>query len=306
MGLSILGWCCSILYCTDAGLSFLDVVDFYINFVMILVGFFEAFGAGWCYDILGQFESLGRPVVLSFMVGNFGAVLVACGLWFGLKENAVLGGFLGLILVYLVGVAVTWHFLKELLASDTDNRWTSMKSLWWEVYFGNVVALRDRIQEYVGAVPFLWCLLIKHFIPHLLIVLFINLAQSKNVDGDPVMGNYGGYPTWPYQVLGILSFAFTLFIFLVGLVFPKLYAPLALPQTKEAQMILAPYGTFVSRERLRDYIADSLPSVHTRLTQYFCCCSFAVLRLRRFTIHSRGKRFRRPQETDRGCDRRQE
>lgn len=40
-GLCLIGFLFSLIYCTDAGLNFLDVIDFYINFVMILVGFFE-------------------------------------------------------------------------------------------------------------------------------------------------------------------------------------------------------------------------------------------------------------------------
>lgn len=36
-----IGWIFSFIYCTDSGLNLLNVVDFYINFVMLLVGFFE-------------------------------------------------------------------------------------------------------------------------------------------------------------------------------------------------------------------------------------------------------------------------
>jgi SNF family Na+-dependent transporter len=49
----------SLMYCTDAGLNFLDVVDYYINFVMTLVGFLEVFGAGWVYGIDKQIENVG-------------------------------------------------------------------------------------------------------------------------------------------------------------------------------------------------------------------------------------------------------
>lgn len=37
----------SALTATDAGLIFLDSIDFYINFILLLLGFFETFGAGW-------------------------------------------------------------------------------------------------------------------------------------------------------------------------------------------------------------------------------------------------------------------
>jgi solute carrier family 6 GABA transporter-like protein 1 len=49
----------SIMYCTDAGLNWLDAIDYYINFVMTLVGFFETFGAGWVYGIDEQIKSVG-------------------------------------------------------------------------------------------------------------------------------------------------------------------------------------------------------------------------------------------------------
>ncbi len=101
---------------------------------------------------------------------------------------------------------------------------------------GNILHLRDRIQPVIGTVPFVWCLLMKHFIPQILIILFINLAQTDNgIDGTPKFGNYGGYETRPFQVLGMLCFFFALFLFVNGLIFPDLYAPLAVPQVKEAE-----------------------------------------------------------------------
>jgi hypothetical protein len=246
LGMAIIGFVFSLLYCVDSGLSFLDVIDFYINFVMILVGFFEAFGSAWAYDIVGQFERQGKPVVYSFFTANFGAVILGCILWYGIESRAAIwAGFVGLIGWYLLGVGVTHYYIKQVVANDTDNKWT-MKSLWYEVYFGNIVALRDRMQVHIGPVPFVWCVLMKHFIPHVLIILFVNLAQSTVVIGEveleaPLLGNYGGYPNAPYQILGILVVVFTLVLFLVGAIFPDLYAPLALPQTKEAEMELEKY-----------------------------------------------------------------
>ena len=65
---------------------------------------------------------------------------------------------------------------------NNNNKWTT-KSLWWEIYFGNILALRDRMQKQIGPVPFIWCVLMRHFIPHILIILFVNLAQSKHIVG---------------------------------------------------------------------------------------------------------------------------
>lgn len=72
----------------------MDTIDFYINFVLLLIGFFETFGAGWVYHIEDTIANLGPEVVFTYMFTNFGSVVIACGLWFGLSDNAVWGGFL--------------------------------------------------------------------------------------------------------------------------------------------------------------------------------------------------------------------
>jgi hypothetical protein len=175
------------------------------------------------------------------MAANFGAVILGCIVWYTAPANAaVWAGFVAFFGWYFVGVAVTAFFAKKVVAAS-DGKWT-MKSFFWEIYFGNILKLRNEMQEVIGKVPFVWCLLMKHFIPHVLIILFVNLAQSETADGVPVFGGYGGYPKYPYQVLGIIVVVFTLVIFVAGVIFPDLYAPLALPQTEEAKKELAKYG----------------------------------------------------------------
>ena len=235
------------MYCTDAGLNFLDVIDFYINFVMILVGFFEAFGSAWAYDIVGQVKTQTAPVVYSFMAANFGAVILGCIVWYTAPADAaVWAGFVAFFSWYIVGVAITAYFAKGVVASS-DGKWT-MKSFFYEIYFGNIVKLRNEMQQVIGKVPFVWCLLMKHFIPHVLIILFVNLAQSEASPGVTQFGGYGGYPTNPYQVLGIIVVVFTLVIFVAGVIFPDLYAPLALPQTEEAKKELEKYKSGATNE----------------------------------------------------------
>jgi solute carrier family 6 GABA transporter-like protein 1 len=58
-GYCLLSFLLSIMYCTDAGLNWLDVIDYYINFVMTLVGFLETFGAGWVYGMEEQIKNVG-------------------------------------------------------------------------------------------------------------------------------------------------------------------------------------------------------------------------------------------------------
>jgi hypothetical protein len=231
LGPTLVGWLFSIIYCTDAGYNFLDAVDFYINFVMIVVGFFEAFGSGWAYGMVNQMELLGTAPVVSYVCANFLSVFVACGLWFGVDiDNAAWSGFAGLICTYLAGMVVTAYYLKARLVQDDMYNW---KSIWWELGFGNIVRLRDRIQPMLGPIPFVWCFLIKQFIPHILIILFLNLARSDNGAGDPIFGGYGEYADMPYQVLGILTFVFALVVVIIGAIFPKLYEPLAMPQVAD-------------------------------------------------------------------------
>jgi solute carrier family 6 GABA transporter-like protein 1 len=59
-GYCLLSFILSLMYCTDAGLNWLDAIDYYINFVMTLVGFFETFGAGWVYGIEDQIKNVGH------------------------------------------------------------------------------------------------------------------------------------------------------------------------------------------------------------------------------------------------------
>merc|ERR1712048_564928 len=195
----------SMLYCTDAGLSFLDVVDFYINFVMLLVGFLEAFGAAWAYGILDQYKTIGAKATVSYMLANFLPVIVACGLWFG-DGTEVWVGFAALFAGWGIGLVVTHYFLLQRMNAAAPDQWT-LKSIWWECAYGNIGRLRDQIQPVIGYIPFVWVVLIKNFVPHVLIVLFVNLCASSSG-----AGSYGGYAIRPYQLLGLLCFIFAFFV----------------------------------------------------------------------------------------------
>lgn len=54
------------IYMTDAGLIFLDSIDFYINFVMLLIGTCKAFSVGWFYGIQQQITKYGSEVVCKY------------------------------------------------------------------------------------------------------------------------------------------------------------------------------------------------------------------------------------------------
>jgi len=218
LGAAVSGFLFSLIYATDAGLFWLDVIDYYINFMLLLVGLMETFSAGWIYGLDKQIEKIGVKSSYSFTFANFGGVALASGLWFGL--GSVWAGFVGLIVVYLVftGIAI--------MTLETD----TVKEGLYPLLFENVMDLREELQPVIGWVPIAWCFLIKHLIPQILLILFVNgaSAQIDTADGPKSkFGHYEGYPNGPYQVVGILCVVFIAAAFLLGVIFPDVYKDFA-------------------------------------------------------------------------------
>ena len=113
-----------------------------------------------------------------------------------------------------------------------------MNDLVNEIAFGNIFDLREELASTAGFLPKIWAVLIKQFIPHSLLILFINLASSKNEDGDPQLGNFGGLTNWPFQVIGYGVVLFAVSLFFVGLVAPGLYEGLDLLDDKVPSSII--------------------------------------------------------------------
>jgi hypothetical protein len=159
------------------------------------------------------------------ILANFLPVLVACVIWFaGSLDRAALAGFVGLFATSGMGVAVTTYFLHEKMQED-PGKWT-WGSIWWEVTFSNVFALKNHVQPTLQYIPDIWAYQIKGLIPHLLIIVFINAVATEE-NGKSVFYNYGGYPHRPYQAMGVVCLAFAFVLFLVGFLYPQIYAPLA-------------------------------------------------------------------------------
>ena len=228
LGLCTIGFLFSLMYATDAGLNFLDVIDFYINFVMLLVGFFECFAAGWVYGIEKTIRKCGYLATFSYMTANLAGVFLACGIWFGVDPDAgaVWGGFVALFLWYFAFMAIAVFGLHQHMRNTGEIGWGEAL---WALSFENIFDLKERIEPVTQWIPGIWCILIKQFIPQILIILFINLAQSDMENGEPIFGGYGEYANKPYQAMGILTFVFTLVLFTAGMIFPLIYSPLALP-----------------------------------------------------------------------------
>ena len=188
--------------------------------MLLLVGLFETYGAGWVFGIEHQVESVGPAIVFTYMFTNFGSIILASGLWFGLDKNAVWGGFVGLFASYLFGMAITWHLLKRSMAQDPEWTWSSIL---YELCLKNVMDLRADLEKHVGYMPWIWAFAIKQVIPHILLILIINLARSNNAAGESLFGHFGEFEMWPFQILGILTVVFSGFLILVGVAMPSAF-----------------------------------------------------------------------------------
>eukprot|EP00566_Odontella_aurita_P007647 CAMPEP_0113593098 /NCGR_PEP_ID=MMETSP0015_2-20120614/38230_1 /TAXON_ID=2838 /ORGANISM="Odontella" /LENGTH=690 /DNA_ID=CAMNT_0000499741 /DNA_START=152 /DNA_END=2224 /DNA_ORIENTATION=+ /assembly_acc=CAM_ASM_000160 len=216
------GFMAGLLYVTDSGLFFLDVIDFYVNFVMLLVGFVKTFSAGWIYGMTDQIEALGSKVVLAYIGTTFGSVMVASCIWFGMDADTALAGFVVLCLCHGAGMYYCDILLVERVEMHPGRGWT-LPMIRRELMLGNVLKLKDELEGTVGPLSYGWAVLIKHFIPPTLLVLFFNLACAKNTDGQSDFGHFAGYEPWPFQILGISAVIVVVLVFVVGAVRPRYY-----------------------------------------------------------------------------------
>jgi len=223
--LCFLGFSSGIMYMSDGGLKFLDSVDFYVNFSMILIGFCKTFSAGWVYGLEDQLATFGPKIVYGYMLTTFGPVVIACIIWFWTSNNTVVVGFLVLILSYGIGMLKCANEIKGLVLHNPDLGFT-LKSAFSELIMGNVLQLKNHLESSVGKMPALWPYLVKHFIPQILIILFFNLTGSRNALGEILFGHYEAYP-FPYQMVGIFVVVLVFVILLIGLKIPDSFQKIA-------------------------------------------------------------------------------
>lgn len=206
---------------------------------MLLVGGFECFSAGWVYGIEKQIESLGAAIVFAHITAYFGSVIVACCLWFGLSnsEDALWAGFVGLAGSYVLGMTVVALMMQQRM-KEQPGTWT-WKSMTYELMFKNIAELQSDLSGVVGYLPFIWTLLVKFFIPPVILILFGLSCDAENADGTKVFGHYSGYVFSPYQILGILCVVFTGFLFLSSLIVPQMYSALQRPDGEKPRAVHA-------------------------------------------------------------------
>jgi hypothetical protein len=176
------------------------------------------------YGLEKQIDRFGAGTFFAYMITTFGSVLLASGLWFGLEENAIWAGFLASAITYFFGMAVTIVLLRRKMKAEESSE--TLGAAMIDLAFGNMRDYKNTMEPVIGWVPTAWCLLVKHFIPQVLLILFINLATSENDDGKSVFGRYGDYPMEPYQAIGIFVVCLSIAVFFVGLLFPDVYSGL--------------------------------------------------------------------------------
>ena len=193
-----------------------DAVDFYVNFILILVGFFEVFGAGWVFGIEEQIEKIGKIPVFLFMISTFGSLIFGSFFWYGLDTHNVWAGFVAYILFYCVGMIATMYSLNSVTGMTYNEKFYTLT-------MENVVALRDMLSAQTSPLPLIWAFFIKHILPPVLLICFINLCASKTDEGKPIFGNYEDYVNAPFQIIGIIIVVLTMVVFALGICFPTIY-----------------------------------------------------------------------------------
>jgi len=210
-----------LIFVTDAGFIWLDVVDWYINFILLLVGFLEVFGAGWIFGIEDQISEIGSAPVISYMCTEFGSVIIACIIWFGV--GSVGYGFLGLAVSFFIGMGVVYKLCQTAAVANSKDLNDVIKTL----MMGNVLVLRERLSTNTSTLPLIWAITIKHVIPPILLVCFANLCAGGK------FFKYEGYVT-AYQVLGLLIVLGTMALFLIGVFLPQVYGNFLKLEIKES------------------------------------------------------------------------
>lgn len=176
----VVGFLGGLLYTTDAGLIFLDTIDFYVNFSVLFLGFCKAISAGWIYGMGNQMDKLGYNIVYGYFGTTFGSLLFASLVWFGVKGDTTLLGFVCWFVIYGCGIAYCHNNMKVLV---NEKGGITMETLRGELLMGNILQLRAELSTSVGYMPWIWAFLMKHFIPQVLLVLFFNLFFSKTYHG---------------------------------------------------------------------------------------------------------------------------
>lgn len=234
------------MYFLLTSLLFLHHID--LSLALILLGFLEAFAAGWIYDLDEQVNTYGARAIIAHMLWNFAPVLTAAVIWFGYENTGQADayhlwlGLFGAVLTFLfffmcaflfVRCSYERYFTRVISSNSNDEVILDPRSYYMEFCFGNTESMKRSLESSIGPLPLIWYIFIKRVVPHLLLLVFIKriLLPSDPYSTSIAFGNYGGYPKRPFQFTGIIVFAWIVGLFLLGFVIPNVYSPLSAPPT---------------------------------------------------------------------------
>lgn len=207
----------------------------------------ESFAAGWLGQLKEQVEMYGILPVLCYIFSHFGSVIVASSIWFGFEREDVdtnsrlWVGFFGGCVIFLLGLSCTLlslqkryshHYLTNL---DRSEPAMSPRLYYIDFCYGSVWALKESLEPVVGPIPTFWCHMMKKIVPQVLLLVWMrHILLAINADSSIGFGKYYGLDvSSPVQILGIVFFAATIALCLLGVIFPQLFAKFVPPPTSQ-------------------------------------------------------------------------
>lgn len=253
------GFFIGLLYTTNIGFYFLDIVDQYVSGIgMLFIGFMETFSSGWIYRIDEHVELVGWRAVYGLMFGWIGSTAFGCLV--GGLSLAWVGAIVGGVLL-IAFTAYAWFIAEDnelpLIEDSDDSAVTetySHRSKAWKLFLFPVESLRSDLNAVIKAegdglepekkwaIPFVWALFIRYFIPPVLIIM-LTLGIADYV-GDGGYGADDGYDA-KFQALGLIVALLVVVLVLVPAIRPSIMEGLIPNKLSGAQKLgaLVPLGS---------------------------------------------------------------
>ncbi len=147
-----------------------------------------------------------------------------------IDENTILWFFITYSLLYAIGLYTIVFKIKS--------KHLEVKPALHDLFFGDVLEMTKELESTVGKIPMACPFLLKHFIPQVLIVLFMNLAFAENSSGQSKFGHYREYSFWPFQVLGLSVVVLVLVVLSAGVVKPDMYVGFTAAYERDFRAVL--------------------------------------------------------------------
>jgi len=217
----------------EALIGLICLMGYCINISMLFVGYVECLSAGWIAYSKEQTERIGARAWWTMLGAMIFSSIISPRLGLGLGsfetfdrygyKHWVTGTIVGILagpLLFTAGVTIAVREARK--HREAKSLPCDLRNVLSDLLLYNVECLRGKLNEVVGApagnvsIPFFWSLLVKFFIPPVMMVLLLMKIKS------PAYGNYEGYPDW-YQGWGLFLSYVPWLAFLVGLLAPQVY-----------------------------------------------------------------------------------